>query len=290
MVAFMSRKSESKTEIAAARVPGQAQRLSLFGPPLLLEGEDAAAYDELLGRICAAVRPADVIDEMFIADIGCLEWEVLRWRRLKRTLMQEIGLKALENFLAGKLDYDLYSERVADRLTKILQHNLPEEHADSAQTLARDYARNEQHAVNTINEVLACINLNMGDIRYDAGADKAQELVQDYLRREPDAVKLIDELLTDAGVSMDSFMTKALRDKIDDIERIDRLTTIAESRRNASLHEIDRRRAVLGETLRRSVQEIEDGELVIADGELVRIPVMWKHSLHAGSNYRTLAN
>jgi hypothetical protein len=35
---------------------------------------------------------------------------------------------------------------------------------------------------------------------------------------------------------MDSFMTKALRDKIDDIERIDRLTTIAESRRNASLN------------------------------------------------------
>jgi hypothetical protein len=189
-----------------------------------------------------------------------LEWEVLRWRRLKRTLMQETGLKALENFLAGKLDDDLYSERVADRLTKILQHNLPKEHVHSAQTLVRDYARNKQHAVDTINEVLACINLNMGDIRYDARADKAQELVQDYLRREPDAVKLIDELLTDAGVSMDSFMTKALRDKIDDIERIDRLTTIAESRRNASLHEIDRRRAVHGETLRRSVQEIEDGE------------------------------
>ena len=41
---------------------------------------------------------------------------------------------------------------------------------------------------------------------------------------------------------------------------------------NASPHEIDRRRAVLGETLRRSVQEIEDGELVIADGELVIEP------------------
>jgi hypothetical protein len=65
----MSRKSESKTEIAAARVPGQAQRLSLFGPPLLLEGEDAAAYDELLARVCAAVKPVDVIDEMLIADI-----------------------------------------------------------------------------------------------------------------------------------------------------------------------------------------------------------------------------
>jgi hypothetical protein len=40
----------------------------------------------------------------------------------------------------------------------------------------------------------------------------------------------------------------------------DRLISIAESRLNASLHEIERRRAVLGETLRRSVKEIEDGE------------------------------
>ena len=97
MVAFMSRKSETKTEIAA--VPGQVQRLAVFGPPLLLEGEDAAAYDELLARVCAAVKPADIIDEMFIADIVALEWEVLRWRRLKWTLMQETGLEALKLFL-----------------------------------------------------------------------------------------------------------------------------------------------------------------------------------------------
>ena len=84
--------------------------------------------------------------------------------------------------------------------------------------------------------------------------------MQEYVRREPDAVTLIHEFLTDAGMSMDALMADALAEKLDDIERIDRLTTIAENRRNASLHEIDRRRAVLGETLRRSVQEIEDGE------------------------------
>ena len=76
MVAFMSRKSESKTEVAA--VPGEVQRFAVFGPPLLLEGEDAAAYDELLARVCAAIKPVDVIDEMLIADILALEWEVLR--------------------------------------------------------------------------------------------------------------------------------------------------------------------------------------------------------------------
>ena len=78
-------------------------------------------------------------------------------------------------------------------------------------------------------------------------------------------MKLVDELLTDAGVSMDAFMADALANRLDSIERIDHLTTIAESRRNASLHEINRRRAVLGETLRRSVQEIEDGEFEVIE-------------------------
>jgi hypothetical protein len=255
------------TEVAAGGVPEQAQRLSLFGPPLLLEGEDAASYDELLGRTCAAVKPVDVIDEMFIADIVALEWEVLRWRRLKRTLMQEAGFKVLEDFLAGKLDDDLCSEHVADRLMEILRDEVPEEHADFVQTLARKCARNERHAVDEIKKMLACLFLNMNCIRRDARARKAHELVQGYRRREPDAVTLVHELSTSAGVSMDTFMTKALGDRIDDIERIDRLTAIAETRRNAALREIDRRRAVLGETLRRSVQAIEDDDF--ADGELV---------------------
>ena len=56
-----------------------------------------------------------------------------------------------------------------------------------------------------------------------------------------------------------------LSQKLDDIERIDRLITSAESRRNAGLREIERRRAVLGETLRRSVQEIEDGEFEVIE-------------------------
>ena len=97
--AFMSRKSTSKTEIAAPSVPGRAQRLALFGPPLLIEGEDAAAYDELLARFCAAVKPVDIIDEMFIADVVSLEWEVLRCRRLKLSLIRARGLEALRRFL-----------------------------------------------------------------------------------------------------------------------------------------------------------------------------------------------
>jgi len=265
MVAFMSRKSESKTEIAA--VPGQVQRLAVFGPPLLLEGEDAAAYDELLSRVCAAVKPADIIDEMFIADIVALEWEVLRWRRLKWTLMQETGLEALKRFLVAQLKSNYDEEHFKNYLTTILQNNLPTEQAGSAETLAAECAPNNAEANEKLDEVLGSIGLEMNTVLDDARADKAKKVVQGYVRGERDAVTLVNKLITDAGTSMDSFMTKALGDRIDKIERIDRLTAIAETRRNAALREIDRRRAVLGETLRRSLREIEDDDF--ADGELV---------------------
>jgi hypothetical protein len=119
-------------------------RMKLFGEPQLLEGEDAAAYDELLARIRAAVKPADIAEEMFIADVVTLEWEVLRWR-----------------------------------------------------------------------------------------AD-------------------------------------ALGEQFGYIERIDHLTAVAENRRNAGLREIDRRRAVLGETVRRTVQEIEEGEFKVIETTLAK--------------------
>ena len=148
----MSRTNKSKTEIAAPSVPERAQRLALFGPPPLIEGEDAAAYDQLLARICAAVKPVDIIDEMFIADVVSLEWEVLRLRRLKWSLIRARGLEALEDFLGENLDYDLYSEHFADDLAEILQDNLPEDQAEDAQTLARECARNEADAVDKVKK------------------------------------------------------------------------------------------------------------------------------------------
>ena len=269
LVAHMSTNSKG-TEIAAAGVSGQAQRLSLFGPRLLLEGEDGAAYDELVGRICAAVRPADVIDEMFIADIVALEWEILRWRRLKLSLIRTRALQALQDFLHRTLDYDLYSGHFAERLTEILQDNVPEDRPeDFAQTLAHACARNESDAVDQVIEILGGIDRDIDAILDGARAHKAEELVQQYVRHESDVVTLVNQLLANAGESIDDLMADTLRNSslLDYLERLDRLATIAESRRNASLREIDRRRAVLGETLRRSVREIEDDDF--ADGELV---------------------
>jgi hypothetical protein len=258
---------DPETKLKPNSMTSAAARVTLFGEPPLLAGEDAAAYDEFLARIRAVVNPVDVIDEMFIADVASLEWEVLRWRRLKWTLMQATGLEALRRFLVKQLEwnYTLHEEYFKTYLTEILRDNLPADQADSAEMLAAECTPNDADSDAKLDKVLSSIGKNTHSVLVGARACHAEELLQEYVRREPDAVSLINELLTVAGMSMDDFMADALAKKLDEIERIDRLATIAESRRNSSLREIDRRRAVLGETLRRGVQEIEEGEFKVIE-------------------------
>ncbi len=92
-----------------------------------------------------------------------------------------------------------------------------------------------------------------------------KDLVQAYARREPDAVTLVDDSLTRVSKSIDLLMAEALAKKLEYVERVDHLATIAESRRNASLREINRRRPLLAETLRRKVQQIEHEELEVVE-------------------------
>jgi hypothetical protein len=66
-----------------------------FGPAPLIEGEDAGAYDELLVRISAAVRPHDIFEEIWVRDIVDLVWEAFRLRRLKACVMTRGARTAL---------------------------------------------------------------------------------------------------------------------------------------------------------------------------------------------------
>jgi hypothetical protein len=103
--------------------------------------------------------------------------------------------------------------------------------------------------------------LDIDELLGEAQAEQAEEIVQDFLRHVPSAVRSVDKLLAEAALSIDDLIIEELGFEIDSIERIERLTTIAETRRNTSLREIDRRRATLGEGLRRGVQEIEHDEM-----------------------------
>ena len=267
------RRLNRKASLESKSVALSPGGFALFGKPQLLDGEDADAYHELLARVRAAVKPADIIDDMFVADVAALEWEVLRWRRLKTTLIRGHGLAALEEVLGEKLDYDLYADRFADSLTEILEVNasddfareILEENAPDFARLARACAENEPDAVYKVRAILHGSGQNLESILKNVQTDAAKELVQKYVRHESEAVRLVDNFLTQANTTIDALLINALAEKLDDIERIDRLTAIAEGRRNASLREIDRRRAALGGTLRQAVHEIEDGEFELIE-------------------------
>jgi hypothetical protein len=200
---------------------------------------------------------------MLIADAIGTEWEFLRWRRLKFSLIQEFAANALERFLKSKLEYDVYRRRFEEDLTEILRDNLPEDHAEDPERLARDCALDETAAVDKVNTILSSIDLDLDKLL--DGASKAEELVKEYARRESGALALIDDLLAKAGETIEALIVWPLQQQLEYIERIERLVSIAEARRNGSLREIDRRRAALGERLRRSVQEIDESELTLIE-------------------------
>ncbi len=84
------------------------------------------------------------------------------------------------------------------------------------------------------------------------------KLANDWAARKPRAIEKVNRLLKKDGWSVDIVTALTLREELDSIERIERLTAVAEARRNAILREIDRHRATLADALRRTVQNIED--------------------------------
>src|SRR5262245_22956977 len=194
--------TDPKSSTTPASLPERAGRLALFGPPPLLEGEDTAAYDELLARISGAVKPADIFEEIWVRDIVDLVWEAFRLRWLKANLMTAVAHMGLTQILEPLIGW-------------------------------RD----------------------------------AHNLAEAWARREPSAIKQTDELLGSAGLTMDAVMAQALSLKLNDIERIDRMTATAEGRRNAILREVDRHRTTWGQDLRQAVQQIEAAEIKVIDAQ-----------------------
>lgn len=260
-----SKRSRSNAKAKSmTSAPARVQRFAFFGPPPLLEGEDAALYDDLVGRMCAAVKPVDIIDELYVADVVSLEWEIMRWRRLKVSLLQGSVHYELKRLLNEQLDYEAHAEAFAEALAEICLRVLPNELAEEdAKELVHEYTRSQPDAVKKVTVVLKAAGLQVDEVLDQTKAQRAEELVQEYARREPGAMKLVNGHLASIGRTMQDLMLDALSENLDGIERIDHLITIAETRRNVSLREIDRRRAVLGEALRRNVQEVEEGEFEV---------------------------
>ncbi len=85
----------------------------------------------------------------------------------------------------------------------------------------------------------------------------ADRLSRKWAVGDEEATAEVERLLGRAGLTIDAVMAQTLAARIDDVERIDRMVTIAEARRDAVLREIRARRTAFGQALRRAGQAID---------------------------------
>jgi len=164
-----TKKSKSKTARALA-----------FAPAPVLKGEDAKAYDDLLTQVSSYVKPANIIEEMWVRDVVDLTWEILRCRRCKKQAIEAAIPKALEQAITplmegpsrfGYLDrYTFDGNRVPT----------------PAIELVNEWIKREPKAKEGVEELLASVELTMADV-----TDRAFVL-------EIEALQQIDQLMAHA--------------------------------------------------------------------------------------------
>jgi hypothetical protein len=85
----------------------------------------------------------------------------------------------------------------------------------------------------------------------------AGQLARRWASGDEEARGEVERLLGRAGLTFEAVMAYTLADRIDDVERIDRMVIIAEARRDAVLREIRSRRLAFGQALRRAGEAID---------------------------------
>jgi hypothetical protein len=136
---------------------------NFFGPAPLLDGEDPAAYDELLARVSGAVKPSDILEEIWVRDVVDLVWEALRLRRLKVNLITAEAHNGLERILQPLSD----NWQTRDALSKA-------------------WARRDPKAIKEVDATLASADLTMDAV------------MAETLAHELDKIERIDRMIMSA--------------------------------------------------------------------------------------------
>jgi hypothetical protein len=189
----------------AYAVPERVRRL--LGSSWLIEGEDPQRYEELLGRVGAAVGPKDIVDWLLIHDVVAITWEIQRSRRHRETVLRMGRMTAM---------------------TQILDQSM--RRAGGLQDFGRD--------------------------------EELTALASGWLVGDATATKSALALLKQAGFSLNDVSAHSLTVQAVELDRVDQQVQRHEARRDLILQQIERRRAVLAQRLRRATEEVIDAEFV----------------------------
>ena len=144
--------------------------------PLLIT-ESADEFDALREAFEQEIKPRGIIEQMYMHDICCIVWEILRLRRCKVVIINSAFRSALEHLLVqllkepGQYNYDV---------------------EDEAETLAHGWFA-DQEAKKQVSEILSRFDLDEAAIEAEA------------IRRSSPDLELLERMLT----SLESRRNKA---------------------------------------------------------------------------------
>jgi hypothetical protein len=174
-------------------------------PLLITESEDE--FDRIRDALNQEIKPRGIIEEMYVADIAHLVWEVFRLRRCKAGIVNAAFRTALQTVLSQVLrtveDWELF------------------ELEDGAARIARKWFS------------------------------------------DPDSKQKVAELLRQFELDETAIEAEAIRSSAEDIDRIDRLLTSAEARRDRALVCVARYRGDLGALLRETSTRMIEANKVL---------------------------
>src|ERR1035437_4652601 len=152
--------NRSKAAVAAKfQTP---DRLPIFGPPPLLAGENAAAYNDLLARASGDLKPSDIFEEIWVREIVDLIWETLRWRRHLANVLAAAIPKVLEGILKPLMQNQ--AEAVSHGGGFLNKLKAAQALLNGGPKLANDWAAGDPAAIECVNVSLASAGLTMDNV------------------------------------------------------------------------------------------------------------------------------
>jgi hypothetical protein len=86
----------------------------LFSNPPVLRTEDSNAYKALLNQVAATIKPKDLIEFCWTRDFTDLWWEALRYRQMRKEILETGERRALRARFRELLDNGEHSDEELD--------------------------------------------------------------------------------------------------------------------------------------------------------------------------------
>ena len=112
-----SRSKSNKAKPPAALPLPNVTDLSFFGAPPLIPGEVASDYQQLLTAVIKVMKLVDVLESIWTRDIVDLQWDIIRFRRIKADIITYYH----RNNIAEAISYKIEVLERIDRMVMTME-------------------------------------------------------------------------------------------------------------------------------------------------------------------------